>query len=230
MANYFITGTNRGLGLEFVSQLAKRGETVFATCRDLKNASQLVDLSNDNKNVHLIEMDVAENSSRERGLERIQDEVIDVVINNAGIYGPRNANFGELKEDDWSNVFQTNVIAPLLLTQLIIERVRNSPIKKLIFLTSKMGSIEDNQGGGAYIYRSSKSALNAAVKSVSIDLRSQGFIAAMLHPGWVRTDMGGPNGLIDTQTSVQGMVSVIDSLTAEQSGGFLNYDGQVIPW
>jgi NAD(P)-dependent dehydrogenase (short-subunit alcohol dehydrogenase family) len=230
MANYFITGTNRGLGLEFVSQLAKRGETVFATCRDLKNASQLVDLSNDNKNVHLIEMDVAENSSRERGLERIQDEVIDVVINNAGIYGPRNANFGELKEDDWSNVFQTNVIAPLLLTQLIIERVRNSSIKKLIFLTSKMGSIEDNQGGGAYIYRSSKSALNAAVKSVSIDLRSQGFIAAMLHPGWVRTDMGGPNGLIDTQTSVQGMVSVIDTLTAEQSGGFLNYDGQVIPW
>ena len=230
MANYFITGTNRGLGLEFVSQLAKRGETVFATCRDLENASQLVDLSNNYKNVHLIEMDVAENSSMEQGLQRIQDEVIDVVINNAGIYGPRNVNFGGLNGDDWSNVFQTNVIAPLLLTQLIIEKVRNSSVKKLIFLTSKMGSIEDNQGGGAYIYRSSKSALNAAVKSVSIDLRSQGFIAAMLHPGWVRTDMGGPKGLIDTQTSVRGMVSVIDTLTAEQSGKFLNYDGQVIPW
>ena len=93
-----------------------------------------------------------------------------------------------------------------------------------------MGSIEDNQGGGAYIYRSSKSALNAAVKSLSIDLKSQGFTAAMLHPGLVRTDMGGPNGLIDTKTSVKGMVSVIDNITDEQSGQFLNYDGRVIPW
>ena len=230
MANYFITGTNRGLGLEFVSQLAKRGETVFATCRNLENASQLTALANDNKNVRLIEMDVADNVSREQGLKGIEGEVIDVVINNAGIYGPRNSNFGGLKGDDWSNVLQTNVIAPLLLTQLIIDRVRSSAIKKLIFLTSKMGSIGDNQGGGAYIYRSSKSALNAAVKSLSIDLKSQGFTAAMLHPGWVRTDMGGPNGLIDTKTSVQGMVSVIDNITDEQSGQFLNYDGRVIPW
>jgi len=173
---------------------------------------------------------VADNVSREQGLKGIEGEVIDVVINNAGIYGPRNSNFGGLKGDDWSNVLQTNVIAPLLLTQLIIDRVRSSAIKKLIFLTSKMGSIEDNQGGGAYIYRSSKSALNAAVKSLSIDLKSQGFTAAMLHPGWVRTDMGGPNGLIDTKTSVQGMVSVIDNITDEQSGQFLNYDGRVIPW
>jgi NAD(P)-dependent dehydrogenase (short-subunit alcohol dehydrogenase family) len=102
--------------------------------------------------------------------------------------------------------------------------------KKLVYLTSKMGSIGDNQGGGSHIYRSSKAALNAAVKSLAIDLSDKGFSVALLHPGWVRTDMGGPNGLIDTKTSVTGLMEVIAGLDPASSGRFLNYDGSVIPW
>ena len=93
-----------------------------------------------------------------------------------------------------------------------------------------MGSIDDNKGGGSYVYRSSKTALNSVVKSISVDLRSEAMAVAVLHPGWVRTDMGGPNGLIDTETSVSGMVQVIENLTLETSGAFFNYDGNVIPW
>ena len=155
---------------------------------------------------------------------------IDLFINNAGVYGPRDSVFGNVDEDNWLSVLRINSIAPLLLTQLIIEYLRKGEVKKLIYVTSKMGSIDDNKGGGAYVYRSSKAALNAIVKSVAVDLSSEGFTTAVLHPGWVQTDMGGPNALINVQTSVSGMVSVIEKLSSEDSGSFLNYDGSVIPW
>ena len=125
---------------------------------------------------------------------------------------------------------QVNAIAPLLLTQVLIDNFSRGGGKKLIYITSKMGSIEDNQGGGSYVYRSSKSALNAVVKSIAVDLGREGFSAAVLHPGWVQTDMGGVNALIDTQTSVSGMLSVIDNLDANNTGSFFNYDGTIIPW
>ncbi|MBT8146727.1 MAG: SDR family NAD(P)-dependent oxidoreductase, partial [Gammaproteobacteria bacterium] len=100
----------------------------------------------------------------------------------------------------------------------------------LIYVTSKMGSIEDNTSGASYIYRSSKTALNQVVKSVSADLAADGLTAVVVHPGWVQTDMGGPNALIDTKTSVGGMISVIDNLSSADSGKFFNYDGSPIPW
>ena len=118
----------------------------------------------------------------------------------------------------------------MLITQFLIDNLRKGKDKKLVYLTSKMGSIDDNKGGGSYIYRSSKTALNAAAKSLAIDLADEGFVAAVLHPGWVLTDMGGPNALIDTKTSVTGLMKIIDGLDEENSGSFFNYDGDVIPW
>ena len=135
-----------------------------------------------------------------------------------------------MDEENWIPAIKVNAIAPLLLTQLIIKNIRAGTDKKLIYITSKMGSIDDNKGGGAYVYRSSKTALNAVVKSLSVDLENEGIVVALIHPGWVKTDMGGPNALIDKDTSVRGMTEVISNLDISSTGNFYNYDGSIIPW
>ncbi len=229
MATVLITGANRGIGLEFTRQYLARGETVLATCRDPKHADALNQLAKDHSALSVLTLDVSSSDSLSSFPSQLAETPIDIFINNAGIYGPR-SSFGDLEEAAWAEVFKVNSSAPLILTQLVIDNLRAANTRKMVFLTSKMGSIADNQGGGSYIYRSSKAALNAAVKSLAIDLSAEGFLVGLLHPGWVRTDMGGPNGLIDVETSVTGLTSVIDNLSAENSGGFFNYDGNIIPW
>lgn len=229
MATVLITGANRGIGLEFTKQYLARGETVVATCRDPQAATELMALSESGSQLTVLTLDVADGASLAGFTARLGNTPIDIFINNAGIYGPR-TGFGDLNEAQWADVFQVNSSAPLILTQIVIDNLRAGALKKMVFLTSKMGSIGDNQGGGSYIYRSSKAALNAAVKSLSIDLADEGFLVGLLHPGWVRTDMGGPNGLIDVTTSVSGLTKVIDKLAAENSGSFFNYDGSIIEW
>jgi len=230
MATYLVTGTNRGIGLEFVRQLLARGETVLATCRDIDKADELRALEQESEQLELFELDVAEATSLYNLPKRLEGRAIDVFINNAGVYGPRGASFGKVEGEEWLDVLRINSVAPILLTQLLIENFRKGRAKKLVYITSKMGSINDNQGGGQYVYRSSKTALNSAVKSLSVDLADAGFSVGLLHPGWVQTDMGGPNALIDTQTSVKGMLGVIDDLNPQNSGNFFNYDGNEIAW
>lgn len=230
MATVLITGTNRGIGLEFVKQYLGRGDTVLATCRDVASASGLQELAEGNDKLTLLSLDVNSDESRAAFAAEIANTAIDVFINNAGIYGPRDASFGNVSAENWEEVMYVNAIAPMLLTQEIIGSLRQGADKKLVYITSKMGSIDDNSGGGSYIYRSSKTALNSVVRSISVDLNSEGFSVAVVHPGWVRTDMGGPNGLIDTQTSVNGMVGVIDNLSLSNTGQFFNYDGNPIAW
>jgi NAD(P)-dependent dehydrogenase (short-subunit alcohol dehydrogenase family) len=230
MATVLITGTNRGLGLEFVRHFLGRSDTVIATCRDSSNATELQALAANNENLSLKNLDVSDEQSMAAFATELKDTPIDVFINNAGVYGPRDANFGNVGSSEWEQVIRVNAIAPMLLTQLIIGSLRQGTDKKLVYVTSKMGSIDDNKGGGSYIYRSSKTALNSVVKSLSVDLASEGFSVAVVHPGWVRTDMGGPNGLIDVQTSVGGMLAVIDGLNPDTAGEFFNYDGSLIPW
>lgn len=230
MATVLITGANRGIGLEFTTHFLKRGDRVLATCRSIDGAEALKELCFTYPELVLLELDVAEAESIAAFPAKLQGEPIDIFINNAGVYGPRKAQFGQVDGQQWLDVLQVNSVAPLLLTQCLIENLRAGSVKKLVYITSKMGSIDDNGGGGQYIYRSSKTALNMVVKSLAIDLQPEGFVAAVLHPGWVQTDMGGPNALIDTNTSVSGMMQVIDDLSPSQSGGFFNYDGSVIPW
>jgi NAD(P)-dependent dehydrogenase (short-subunit alcohol dehydrogenase family) len=230
MASYLVTGTNRGIGLEFVRQLLERGETVLATCRDIDKAEELLVLNAKFEKLELFELDVAKDDSLANFPKRLEGRAVDVFINNAGVYGPRGASFGQVNGDEWLEVLHINAVAPILLTQLLMENLRKGRGKKLVYITSKMGSIDDNKGGGQYIYRSSKTALNSAVKSLSVDLADAGFSVAVVHPGWVLTDMGGPNALIDTKTSVNGMLSVIDNLDQNSSGSFFNYDGKTIAW
>ena len=230
-STYFITGCNRCLGLEFVRQLLARGQRVIATCRDIATSTDLTALTlKHSGQLSLVEMDVSDEASMREAVALLNDEAIDVFINNAGMYGPRDANFGNVDGPAMAEVLYTNAVAPVLLTQLLIDNVRKGSGKKLVYVSSKMGSIADNGRGGSYIYRSSKTALNSVVKSLALDLAPEGIATATLHPGWVRTDMGGPNGLIDAPESVSGMLNVIDGLSVANTGQFFSYDGSTIAW
>ena len=230
MATILVTGANRGLGIEFVEQYLKMGNKVIATYRNENSSIDLIEKSNEQSNLKLLQLDVSSSKSLNSFLENLGNLPIDIFINNAGVYGPRNSSFGNVDEENWIYTIRVNAIAPLLLTQSIIKNIQAGSEKKLIYITSKMGSIDDNKGGGAYVYRSSKTALNSVVKSLSVDLENEGMTVALIHPGWVKTDMGGPSALIDKKTSVKGMTKVISNLNISSTGNFYNYDGSIIPW
>jgi len=224
MPSIFITGAGRGLGLEFARQYAAAGWTVTAACRDPSRAADLAALS-----VETVALDLADGSSILRAAERLAGRSFDVLLNNAGVYG-EGQQFGRLSAQEWERVMLVNAIAPLKLTEVFLPHLLAGQRKLAVFLTSRMGSIADNSSGGAYIYRSSKAALNAAVKSLSIDLAPRGVTTLLLHPGWVQTDMGGPNAQISPEQSISGMRRRIDEVEPGQPLKFVNYEGALLPW
>lgn len=226
MPTVLITGANRGLGLEFTKQYAAEGWKVLATCRDPETAEDLKSVTGD---VTIIKMDVIDSLSVAAAAQSLQGTAIDVLLNNAGVMGPRDS-FPELDSLEWMGVMQVNIVAPLMVSQAFVEHVALSEQKRIATVSSKMGSIGDNSGGGQYVYRSSKAGLNAALVSLAIDLAPREISVGIMHPGWVRTDMGGPDGLIDPPESIRGMRSVINTLDSETTGRFWNYDGTEIPW
>jgi len=224
MPSIIITGASRGLGLEFARQYAAAGWTVTAACRDPSRASELAGLS-----VEAVALDLADTDSIRRAAETLLGRSFDILLNNAGVYG-ESQQFGHLSGEEWERVMRINAIAPLKLTEAFLPHLLAGQKKLMVFLTSKMGSIADNSSGGAYIYRSTKAALNAAVKSLSIDLAPRGVTTLLLHPGWVRTDMGGPNAMISPEVSIAGMRRVIDQVEPGQPLKFLDYQGTDLPW
>jgi NAD(P)-dependent dehydrogenase (short-subunit alcohol dehydrogenase family) len=231
MKNVFITGTNRGLGLELVKQYLDLGRKVFATCRDLSKSIELESLrKNAEGRLEIVELNLFSDDSINEVSKTFLDQPIDLFINNAGMMGPRNITLGAVNADAWAEVFRVNTIAPLLLVQALLKNIVIGQEKKMIFVSSRVGSIQENSGGSMYAYRSSKTALNQVVKSLSIDLLDKNIWSVALHPGWVLTDMGGPNALIDVQKSVSGMISVIETVGSSDTGKFFNYDGSHIQW
>jgi NAD(P)-dependent dehydrogenase (short-subunit alcohol dehydrogenase family) len=224
----FITGANRGIGLEYVKQYAQAGWHVLACCRDPANASALNQLANQYPAVEVYALDVADFEQIDALARKLHDQAIHVLINNAGVYPP--GAFKAMNYQAWERAFKINTMSTLKLAEAFLPNLVKAGHAKLIAMTSKMGSIDDNTSGGEYAYRSSKTALNMVVKSLSIDLSKYGISVAALHPGWVRTDMGGPNGLIDTATSVAGLRHVIQRLDLDHSGQFTAYDGKPIAW
>lgn len=230
MKTVLITGANRGLGLEFTRQYLANSFRVLATARAPEKASELLQLQEQYpKALELLPLEVTNAESRKKLVKAVGTQMIHLLINNAGYYGESN-QLTQLDEQEWLKVFHINTIAPIKLVQQLRSNLDSSGSATVAMLTSKMGSVADNTSGGSYLYRSSKAALNAAAKSLAIDLKEEQVKVVLLHPGWVRTDMGGPNGLIDTATSVAGMRKVIGSLNAGQSGDFIAYDGTQIPW
>jgi NAD(P)-dependent dehydrogenase (short-subunit alcohol dehydrogenase family) len=228
MHTVFITGAKRGIGFEFARQYAEDGWKVLACCRDPANAPNLLALAQKNSNVQVITLDVMNFKQIEQVAGTLQHTPIDVLINNAGIYPE--SRFGDVDMDEWSTAFKINSMAPLKLAEAFQANLAKSQLKKLATLTSKMGSIDDNTSGGSYIYRSTKTAANMVMKSLSIDLAPAGISVVTLHPGWVLTDMGGPNAMINVKTSVSGLRNVIANLSLVNTGKFIAYDGKEIAW
>ena len=227
MPTVMITGANRGLGLEYARQYSEEGWRVIATCRDPGSAMELGSLTGE---VETHALDIGDHGQILSLANTLRNEAIDLLLNNAGIYGPRISGLGEIDYKTWERVTHINVMSPLKVSESFIDHVAASNLKKIAIMSSKMGSIDDNNSGGSYIYRSTKAALNAVMKSLAVDLGRRGISVALLHPGWVRTDMGGPNALIDAPESVSGLRQVIKGLNLKNSGCFFNYDGSEIPW
>ena len=228
MSTVLITGANRGLGYEFVKQYSENKFDVFACCRNVNEAKKLKELAEISENIKIYELDVGNVKTIQNLSKQLQNEKIDVLINNAGIY--RSSTIGNINYEEWIESFKVNTIAPYQIVENFLEQIINSDLKKVVSITSKMGSIDDNTSGGSYIYRSSKTALNSMMRSLTHDLKNQGVATLTLHPGWVRTDMGGPGGWINSIESVQGMIKQIDKLTIDDSGKYLDYAGKFINW
>ena len=222
-----ITGSNRGLGLECARQYANEGWRVIATCRNPGNAIKLASLKGE---LEIHALDISDHGQILSLADSLREEAIDLLFNNAGIFDPSPSQLVDIDYNAWENFIRVNVMSPLMVCATFSDHVAASDLKKIAIMSSKMGSIDDNNSGGSYIYRSSKAALNAVMKSLSIDLAPRGISVAILHPGWVRTDMGGPNGLIDAPESVNGLLKVIKDLNLKNSGRFYSYDGSEIAW
>ncbi|MAF49735.1 MAG: SDR family oxidoreductase [Rhodospirillales bacterium] len=227
MSTVFITGANRGLGLEFVKQYADAGWRVLASCRDVARAGELKSLKG---TLELIQLDVTDHAAIEKLAEDLSDDNIDILINNAGVLLDYGSRLGNIDHAAVSASFEINAFAPLKICECFTDHVARSEMKVMTAITSRLASIEENTSGGGYAYRASKAALNALMRGVAGDLAGRGVTVAMFHPGWVRTRMGGRSAAVDPADSVRGIRSIIAELGPEQSGTFLSYDGEVLPW
>ena len=224
MTTIMITGASRGLGLEFARQFYSEECRVIATCRNPKKANELNSIGD----IDVHSLDVTDDKSVANLADKLRGENIDILINNAGVIGQRDG-FGSLDYDIWAETMDTNVFGPMRVAEAFRDNVMNSEKKQMIFITSRMGSITEAVPN-AYVYRSSKAALNMAVKCLSVELEQQGLIAVLFHPGHVQTDMGGQAAPVTPQKSIEGMKNQIVALTHDDNGRFLSYDGHQIPW
>ncbi len=221
MPTILITGANRGIGLEFAKQYAADGWEVIGTARQPGEADELNAL----ENCETMQLDVADTESFGKFMSTFGARSLDLFVHNAGIYGSR-----ALDRETWLETLEINTVAPTLLAERIKPNIMAGGQKKMAVLSSRMGSIGESDAGHAIIYRSSKAGLNAAWKALSNDYRKDGIAVAILHPGWVQTDMGGENATLQPETSVTGMRKVLDGLTVEKTGQFTSYDGTNIAW
>ncbi len=228
MKTVLITGANRGIGLEFSRQYASDGWRVLACSRGPSPELEKLSARHPER-VKMHALNVSDHGEIERLGQLLSEESIDLLINNAGIY-PDSGGFGRTDYEKWMQAFKINTMAPLKMAETFVRQVAGSSQKTIATLTSKMGSVADNDSGGEYLYRTSKAAANMVTKSLSIDLKPSGITAVALHPGWVKTDMGGPSALISVETSVSGMRQVLARITPADSGKFIAYDGLEIPW
>jgi NAD(P)-dependent dehydrogenase (short-subunit alcohol dehydrogenase family) len=219
-----IAGASRGIGLALVGQFAARGWRVLGTARDIGAGAAI---SKAGGEVHLC--DVTDPASVARLGASLAKESIDVLLCNAGIYGPRDWAFGNTDYAAWEQVMKVNVFGPMRLVEALIEPVARSTRKTIVATSSRMGSVASHSGG-APIYRSSKAALNLLVKGWSIDLAGRGVTAVTYHPGWVQTDMGGPSATLTVAESTAAIAKLIDGLGPKDNGKFFDYDGKELPW
>lgn len=227
---YLITGANRGLGLEFVRQLARRGDEVVATARDPEGARELSGLQRRHpERITMLPCDVSDDASVVALADRLGDTALDVLINNAGVMGT-SGRLGRLRFEQVLETLNVNAVGPLRVAQAVLPHLRRGAGRRIVQITSGLGSIGENASGGYLDYRMSKAALNMLARNLAQDLGGEGFISIALQPGWVQTDMGGRGAPTPVARSVAGMLGVIDGLTAGDNGRFLGWDGSESDW
>ncbi|TSA38356.1 MAG: SDR family oxidoreductase [Methylococcaceae bacterium] len=231
MKTVLITGANRGLGLAFCRHYLAENWHVVACCRHPDSSAALLALAESCPHLRIEALEMTDFAQIDALGEKLSGVPIDLLINNAGIYPDTASNaFGQVDFEVWRQALLVNTFAPAKLTETMLASLHLGHDKLIVCLSSLMGSITDNTSGGSSYYRSSKAALNAVMKNLSLSLQNDGVGVLILHPGWVKTDMGGANALIDAEVSVRGMCQVIKAFTLTQSGQFINYDGKILPW
>lgn len=224
-----ITGANRGLGLTFVEQYAKAGALVLACCRSPSEATELQHLAKQHANIQIHQLDVSSQENIDLLAKKL-NMPIDILINNAGML-ENESKLGSLSQEGLLKTFLVNSIAPIKITESFTKHLAKSDKKLLVNISSSMGSISENLSGSYYSYRASKAALNMLMKSAAIDLASQGIKVLILHPGWVKTRMGGEQAQIEPAESIAGMRKVIESYhPAPGEVRFYRYNGEIVPW
>ncbi|MDZ4752992.1 MAG: SDR family oxidoreductase [Phycisphaerae bacterium] len=222
--NVLITGANRGIGLALAQHFKAAGYQVIGTARTPAEAKELAE-----SGARVMQLDVTDAKSVRALAEALKDQPIDILVNNAGITGSR-GSIDALDIDAVERVLAVNTIGPMRLTQALLPNLRAAPRKVVISISSGLGSLAGNTSGGHYGYRESKAAINMFMRSIAADLKDEGFTCVAMSPGWVRTDMGGPQATLSPADSAAGIVKVIESLKTSDSGTFHSHDGKEVAW
>lgn len=226
-----ITGANRGIGLELVSQYAADGWQVFGSARDPAGASDLKKLAAEKAGqIRLLRIDVSDSATIADAAAEVGDTPIDVLINGAGVYGGARQRIDSMDYESWTDVLNVNTMGPLRVTEAFLGNVERSDRKLIAAITSGMGSLADNTSGGFIAYRTSKAGVNMVMRSLAVDLAPRGITCLVINPGWVKTRMGGPNAKITAEQSVHAMRKVFDAAGPKDSGKFFDYTGSEYPW
>jgi len=246
-SSVLITGCNRGIGLELVKQMLKLEtppKIIFGTYRSPANSEELLALAQSNPSLHLLQGDVTDQAFHAKIVQTVSElvgeEGLNLLINNAGVL-PQNRDLQAVTPEDMRNAFETNCIAPLFLSKALLPLLQKAADKNteaatgvakaaIVQMSTAVASIAENSGGGTYAYRCSKSALNMSMKSLSVDLAKTGILVMAMHPGWVLTEMGGPNAQISTETCCQTMLQTLAGLGEKDHGAFLRYNNTSIQW
>lgn len=223
MTTYLITGANRGIGLELVKQLRARGDTVIATTRTGSDADLAA------AGARVVKLEVSDEDSIAALASTLASTPIDVLINNAGV-GSQASSIKDQSFEELSRVFTVNAFAPILLAKACLPALRAGQRRVIMNVSSQLASISTNNGGSSYPYRGSKTALNQLTMCLANELRPENFCCVSVHPGWVRTDMGGPKAPMLPPDSARHLITLADRLTPADSGKFLNYDGATMAW
>lgn len=244
MPTVLVTGANRGLGLEFTRQYAADGWRVIACCRTPDKAAALRTLAEGGELIQIEKLDITNDESIASLKSKLKGRPLDILINNAGIFSGTgidghvflegesddSQHFGSIDPAAWAKSFRANAIAPVMVTQALTQNLALGKERKAVMISSKMGSITSISREGDTAYRTSKAALNAAVKSISFTLKDEKIIVVSFHPGWVKTDMGSQSAELTPKESIASMRKVISTFAPKDSGRFFNYDGQPLPW
>jgi NAD(P)-dependent dehydrogenase (short-subunit alcohol dehydrogenase family) len=234
----FITGANRGLGLELTRQYLERGDQVFAASRHPAAATELQQLHQQySDRLVLLPLDVTDAASIAAAVQTVSDntDALDVLINNAGVYphagsGDDHQRLGQLTHDDAIETMQVNAIGPLLVSQALLPLLRAGRKGRIISISSGQGSLTWKATGDPYHYSASKAALNMYMRSLAAEIGNMGLISVIVDPGWMRTDMGGDHATQEPADSARGIIRLAEQLHAEENGSFVTWQGQPVPW